>query len=191
MVLENRHVMTLFFVVVVLCGVFFGLGYIVGKNTVATASAQAPPEAAAKEQGKKSPLEAAEKKTEPQAADVTKTLEDKGAAPVLETPASAAPASAAAAAATRTAAPPEPKPPAAQPSAAPTAAVIQVGALKTRGDADSMASALTGKGFAPIVDQQADGLFHVLVPVPSTAQAEEVKARIEKAGFKSPFIKKK
>src|SRR5579883_1776080 len=33
LVLDTRHLLGVFFVVVVLCGVFFSLGYIVGRNT--------------------------------------------------------------------------------------------------------------------------------------------------------------
>ncbi len=70
------------------------------------------------------------------------------------------------------------------------AAIIQVGALKNRPDAESMASTLKGRGFAPVIEQQTDGLFHVFIPVSSASDADEMKARVQKAGFNA-FIKKK
>ncbi len=195
MVLENRHVMTLFFVVVMLCGVFFGLGYIVGKNAVASVPPQQQAqEAAAKDAAKKSPLDAAEKK--PDTPDLTyqKTLEDNSASPALETPRAAAPAPTQQAPVAATPAPRSAAPASAAPAAARAPAtsgtIIQVGALKNRSDADSMAFALKDKGFSPVVEQQTDGLFHVIVPVASANDADDVKARVEKAGFKA-FIKKK
>jgi len=194
MVLENRHVMTLFFVVIVLCGVFFGLGYIVGKNTVATGAtaAQQQDATAAKEEGKKNPLASAGKKADTAASDLTfqKTLEDKGAAPGLE---AAQPANRTASGTSAPAAPPAETKPAAPPVAAQqpaAAAIIQVGALKNRTDADSMASTLKDRGFAPVIEQQPDGLFHVFIPVSSAGDADAMKARVEKAGFKA-FIKKR
>jgi cell division septation protein DedD len=199
MVLENRHVLLLFFVVVVLCGVFFGLGYIVGKNTMTyTAPAQGTTAATAakeKEQAKKNPLEeTGDKKPGTAESDLTyqKTLEGKGAAPGLEAAQPAGQGQPAATATAPAATEAKPAAPPATPAAPPADAgtVIQVGALKNRADADNVAGTLREKGFTPVIEQQADGLFHVYIPAASPKDADELKARVEKAGFKA-FIKKK
>ena len=48
LILENRQVLLIFFVIVALCGVFFSLGYLIGHNTLSSSTvvAQAAPEAA-------------------------------------------------------------------------------------------------------------------------------------------------
>ena len=48
LILENRQVLLIFFVIVALCGVFFSLGYLIGRNTFSSSTtvAQATPQAA-------------------------------------------------------------------------------------------------------------------------------------------------
>ena len=48
LILENRQVLLIFFVIVALCGVFFSMGYLIGHNTLSSSTvvAQAAPEAA-------------------------------------------------------------------------------------------------------------------------------------------------
>lgn len=193
MVLENRHVMILFFVVVILCGVFFGLGYIVGKNAIAVQAAAAGENQVAGET-KKSPLEpAAEKKPPPEStADLTfqKTLAEKNASPALE-----------GAAATQQPVPEQPRPverapasPAAVPAPAQTHpdagnVRLQVAASRNRTDADATAGLLRKKSFPVSVELQSDNLYHVLVTA-SVSDVEDLKTRLEKEGFKA-FVKKR
>lgn len=189
-VLENRQVLTIFFAVVVLCGVFFGLGYTVGKNTVG----YIPPVEAAQgpASGKKSamqPVSGSEAKEEalPQPPQLTydKTLEEKSTVAKLE------PAPAPAAQPAAVAAAPQPKPAAAAPS--PVAATpaegtvtLQIAALSKKDDADSLLGLLTRKGIrAHLVNTSADKLYRVQVgPFATMKDADEMKSRLEQEGFK-------
>jgi DedD protein len=186
-VLENRQVLTIFFAVVVLCGVFFGLGYTVGKNTVG----YIPPVEASQgpASGKKSamqPVSGSEAKQEalPQPSQLTydKSLDEKATVAKLE-PAPAAATSAAI------------QPAAVQPAAAaPPAATVpaegritlQIAALSKKDDADSLLGLLTRKGIrAHLVSTSADKLYRVQVgPFATMKDADEMKSRLEQEGFK-------
>lgn len=192
LVLENRQVLTIFFVAVVLCGVFFGLGYVVGKNTVGYVPATEASSGAT--EGKKSALDkssAAEKKEEsaPPTTDLTaqKDLQDKSAPAKLESKPEPAPA------ATAPATTPAPKPAVASetstPRPAPAAATqtvisLQVAALSNKGDADALVTTLKKKNIQAFVNS--DGhLFRVQVgPFASAREAEDMKVRLEQEGFK-------
>lgn len=193
MVLENRQVLTIFFAVVVLCGVFFGLGYIVGKNTMGYIP---PAEAGVAAAGKKSAIPpvdttpATQEQAAPATSDLTfhKALEEKGSSAKLEgqpVPApTAAPKQAAASA------PTEPKPSAASANGGGTIS-LQVAALSKKEDVDATLSLLQKKGFpATVVTMQADRLFRIQVgPFSSVKEAEEMKARLEQEGFR-PYVRK-
>ena len=53
LVLENRHLLLIFFAIVALSGVFFALGYIVGRNTFSPSASTALAESASAEGGAK------------------------------------------------------------------------------------------------------------------------------------------
>ena len=53
LVLENRQLLATFFVIVILCGVFFSLGYIVGRNTFSSVAKTAQAAAASPETASK------------------------------------------------------------------------------------------------------------------------------------------
>ena len=53
LILENRQELLIFFVIVVLCGVFFSLGYIIGRNTFSASAAVAQTIPIAAEDGEK------------------------------------------------------------------------------------------------------------------------------------------
>ncbi len=194
LVLENRQVMTAFFVVVILCGIFFGLGYIVGKNTMQPVQAkeEAAPASDAKESAMKAEKKEAPAPQDSAASDLSfsKDLASNTPAPKLEAggpaaapaPSQPAPTTPAqtAAAATR---------PAETPSSSASADQVfwQVAATKSKDDAESTASLLRTKGFSAHAEVKPDGLYHVLV-TSSNADSENTKAKLVQAGFK-PFKK--
>jgi len=190
LILENRQVLMIFFVAAALCGVFFGLGYVVGKNS--GSGFVAPPQTAAPStsaEGKRSALSPAETpaatapvtsqpevkaeppKEPPTTAPVSKDPEKKQEVPVAE----------------------KKEAPAPPPPAPVTDAVItlQVAALSKRDDADAMVALLKRKSFpVTLVTNAPDNLFRVQVgPYSSVKDAEAVKVRLEREGFK-PIVKK-
>lgn len=185
-VLENRQVTIIFFAIVVLCGVFFGLGYVVGKNTMGYIP---PAQASALEaEGKKSAIgpsaaEEARKQEAPAASDLTyqRTLEEKTPPAALQSQPASAPPTATGPVAARpvSAAPPE------------GAISLQVAALSKKDDAEALLGLLKKKGFpAAMITAPGDRLFRVQVgPFASAKDAEEMKGRLEQEGFK-PIIKK-
>lgn len=186
-VLENRQVTIIFFAVVVLCGVFFGLGYVVGKNTMGyIPPAQAGGMAAEGKRSAIGPSTAEEPKAEAApgapASDLTfhKALEEKASSATLPPqPATAPPASLM----------PAPKGSGAAPAEA--AISLQVAALSKKEDAEALLSFLKKKGFpAAMITAPGDRLFRVQVGTFAAAKdAEEMKGRLEQEGFK-PILKK-
>jgi DedD protein len=192
MILENRQVMSIFFVIVVLCGVFFGLGYVVGKNTVAYEPAES---AAVAAEGKKSAIASEERAPERRAeaaqpgSDLTfhQSLADRGSTPRLEPepprpapltmPAETAPVAVAAV-----------SPAGATPATTlPEGSIaLQVAALSRQAEADALVSQLRTKGFpAMLVTTQTDSLFRVQVgPFSNTRDADDMKARLALEGIK-------
>jgi len=187
LILENRQVLMIFFVAAALCGVFFGLGYVVGKNS---GSGFVPPQQAASPQagveGKRSALSPAESPGQaavPTSAPSTPPPETK-AEQAKDTPVPVSKTE------------PKKEEPAAQPppSPAPSAAAVitlQVAALSKREDADAMVALLKRKNFpVALVANAPDNLFRVHVgPYSSVKDAEAVKVRLEREGFK-PIVKK-
>lgn len=191
LILENRQVLTIFFVVVVLCGVFFGLGYIVGKNTMGY---MPPAEAAAPSGARKSASPpapgAAEQPSPASGADTAQNPQEASAASdASATPAAAdgkpsrsEPAGAAQVKPVSTA-----SAPASSGVAGGESVSLQVAALSKKEDADSLLSTLKKRGFpATLITSPADRLFRVQIgPFSSTAEVEEMKARLEREGFKA------
>jgi cell division septation protein DedD len=193
LVLENRQVLTIFFVVVVLCGVFFGLGYIVGKNTMGYIP---PAETGGSAGGKKSaiapasglaeqPVPAAPSDSAQKAPEKIRAAEEK--AP--DASESAAPKREQAAEPQTKSAPPVPAPAPGMARGEPLS--LQVDALSTKENAEKLLEALKKKGFpATLATSPADRLFHVQIgPFSSTAEREDMKARLEREGFK-PITKR-
>ncbi len=195
LVLENRQVVTIFFAIVILCGVFFGLGYIVGRNTMGYIPPAEPGLAA---EGKKSAInpgggEAKKEETAgPSASDLTyqKTLEGKTAPAQLETPPAAA-----ASPGTAASSPPQPAPSGGampQPTAASGEVIsLQVAALSKKEDAEALVGLLKKKGLpATLTTSPSDRLLRVQVgPFGSIKEAEEARSRLEQEGFR-PITKK-
>jgi DedD protein len=199
-VLESRHLVGLFLGVVLLCGVFFTLGYVMGRtqyggevhagNPLPIAAPARPSPTKAKDtQPLPAPantewdfyakkdnthMEPAPKSTSPAPAAipavVTKT---QGAPPVATTRPVAAPA----------------KPPASYqaPKLPRGSIVLQVAALKREGDALKVADEIQQKRYpAFVIMLPSDGLYHIQVgPYGDQKSAENAKRTLEQVGFKS------
>lgn len=194
LVLGNRQLISVFMIIVILLGVFFSMGYIVGRNS--------------------SPVETAEARA---AAAGKPIVVEHPSAP--EQPSSTSPASAPAETAPKSEeAKPAPSPPpasthpaetvAAKPSSSKpeqgSASVARVvpsepGAgdywqvvATSRPDAEIVTEALARKGFkAMVAPAPKEGVFRVLVgPFTGAANMADTRSKLEAAGFKNPMMRK-
>jgi cell division septation protein DedD len=209
-VLESRHLIALFLGVVLLCCVFFTLGYVMGKtqyvnSPVQAASLDNSPKSLAARDAKTAPAQPAASPewdfyTEKKTTDVPlKPSRPNGAAassaPLESTPASDS-------------APANPRPAAREVSPAPARAsyapppsryraphmsrnaiVLQVAALRHESDALSLADVLQQKGFpAFVITPTSDAFYRVQVgPFPTQAVGEKAKQSLQREGFKPIF----
>jgi cell division protein FtsN len=207
-VLESRHLIALFLGVVLLCCVFFTLGYVMGK----TQYGNAPVEAASIEKAARpvSPREA-QTAAQPQASPEWDFYAKKktGDVPLKSAPASSHVSESASPSAPSSFAPPAPAPTPVRREAAPAvsrpasavparfraprmsrnAVVLQVGALRSESDALAMADALQAKGFPSfVVNPTTDGFYRVQVgPFDSQAIGDKAKQNLQRAGFKAIY----
>jgi len=216
-VLESRHLVGLFLGVVLLCGVFFTLGYVMGRTQYGGAVQAAD---GFKSNVPSAPPSAAKSKPAPNAKPASAPPDNGGwdfydnkksandhlePAPATTAPSAAAtksPASVPAVAtksnnapppaATKTVAAPAPKQPARfqPPALNKNSIVLQVAAVKLQRDALEMADAIQQKKFPSFVaTSPADSFYHVQVgPYPDMPSAENAKRALEQLGFK-PIIK--
>jgi len=183
LVLGNKQLISLFFVVVALCGVFFAVGYMIGRNTsksTATTADVAPvPATTAPAQESEPPRETAAAADAPPASVDTSPVTTP-AAPVATTPAESQPA-------------PQTRPAAAETPTVPVAGAtyLQVTALR-RSDADSLVKTLREQNFpALLADSSKPDLFRVLVgPYHQTADVADAKSRLKALGFANAFVQK-
>ena len=210
-VLESRHLVILFLSVVLLCGVFFTLGYVMGHTQYGAAPVHAenvsthPTPAPA--QPRKSPLH-----DSPAPAPATATpkspcdsswdncstsapeekpvvtpapSKSKPKAEPIPNPKASGPATPVPipGAAVRTT---SPSPSSPQPVSK-NGILLQVAAVKQQRDAIQMADELQKKKFpAFVVDSKADGFYHVQVgPYADKASAETARHALEAVGFKA------
>ena len=182
LVLGNKQLISLFFVVVALCGVFFAMGYMIGRNsgktTLGTDSGgtlSAPP-ATSQRQQPEPPRETAASAT-PDAAPPALT-DAPSSAPLDTKPARDTPA---------------PQPYDAKAISAPEvgASYLQVTALP-RADAEGVVKTLRDQSFPTILATSSkDGLFRVLVgPYHQTSELADAKSRLKAIGFGSAFVQK-
>jgi len=200
LVLGNKQLLSVFFIVVVLLGVFFTMGYIVGRNTapgaadarqVAQAGAPGPGGAIVVEPAGGSAAEPAKRPSEGERL-VAMAKGGEDAAPKA-TPPPAEPAG-------QTISKPEqvpqsPPPPAPAPvqasgEPAPGQTFLQVAAVK-KPEADLMVEVLAKKGFpARVAPVPGEALFRVLVgPFADSSALAKTRAELEGAGFKS-FVRR-
>jgi len=213
-VLESRHLVGLFLGVVLLCGVFFTLGYVMGRTQYGGAvhaadgfnsnvpSASVSPKSKSTPNAKPAPVpdnggwdfydnkKAANDHLESAPAPATSAPATKSPAsvPAVATKSNSAPPPAA----TKTVAAPAPKQPARfqPPALTKNSIVLQVAAVKLQRDALEMADAIQQKKFPSFVaTSPADNFYHVQVgPYPDMPSAENAKRALEQMGFK-PIIK--
>jgi DedD protein len=213
-VLESRHLVGLFLGVVLLCGVFFTLGYVMGRTQYGGAvhaadgfnsnvpSTSVSPRSKSAPNARPAPVpdnggwdfydnkQAANDHLEPAPAPATSAPATKSPAsvPAVATKSNSAPPPAA----TKTVAAPTPKQPARfqPPALNKNSIVLQVAAVKLQRDALEMADAIQQKKFPSFVaTSPADSFYHVQVgPYPDMPSAENAKRALEQLGFK-PIIK--
>ena len=199
LILGNRQLISVFLIVIILLGVFFSMGYIVGRNSAGPAVA-----ATASTQPMKP--NAIDRKDTDQASNIQPPSTDPvPPAPPPETkPVSPPPVAEKTSPQPAKQEPPKPEPPKPekkteppQETPAPTPAAgdhpapglyWQV-AASPRASADMLASALGKKGLrAVVVPADKSPLFRVLVgPYADAAAAAAVRPQLEDAGFKAPI----
>lgn len=187
LVLGNKQLLSVFFIVVVLLAVFFFMGYVVGRNSgtpiaanshpVATAAAVPPSETASRTSPmpQVSPTPAT---TEPAAQQPTETQATQPE-PAAKAKAQQPPA-------------PETQTPSPQSIGEPAAGTtwLQVVAT-TRPDAELISETLSKRGFHTQVAPAPNGFFRVLVgPAKGAAEVSDLRTRLEGAGFRNPIVRK-
>jgi len=178
--LGTGRLLGLFFAIVGVCGVFFGLGYSLGRSVApAAVTAENVPSASATAARPKASGAADQGTNAAATADLTfyKTAEQKDANPQL-VPAST-PVSAPAGA-------PGPDSPHA------SAYVVQVAAVSKKEDAEALAGILRKKNYPVFLasNTPGDSLFHVQVgPFNDIKDAEAMRGKLANDGY-SPIVKK-
>lgn len=192
MVMESRHLLGVFLGIVVLCGVFFTLGYVMGRTQYDT-SVRA---AVSPSKGKPAADSAANPAPKPAAPvpapsdwNFYRAAEPKSSTETLKPAEPKAPEKSAAASSPA-------KAPAAKDSAKPLwkapliprgAIVLQVAALTREGDALALAEALQQKQYpAYVLAPLSDNLYRVQVgPYADAPSAEQARRSLERDGFKA------
>lgn len=209
-VLESRHLVGLFLGVVLLCGVFFTLGYVMGRQQYGGSvhaadasplrSAPPAPTAASAKNKESAPATGAASDGDP-----SWDFYGKGNSEPNNHPTSSASSRGKQPASSYSAKSEKPAPPVAAkalpasvkeparfqpPALTKNSIVVQVAAVKVQRDALEMADAIQQKRFPSFVAMSpADNLFHVQIgPYPDLASAESAKRALEQLGFK-PIIK--
>jgi len=207
LVLGNRQLISVFLIVVILLGVFFSMGYIVGRNSSPAAEiarnekAKPEHEADSPPDGSNPDASPAEPTT-PSVSDSTPPATNDSSPPQVTKPALSTPAPK----------PAKPEPDRAKdvkskPSPAPPAARAPVHAAAagepssgqywqvvatSRPDAEIIAEALGKKGFHVVLaPAPKDGIFRVLVgPLADAPTQAQTRTGLESAGFKNPIMRK-
>jgi hypothetical protein len=203
LVLGNRQLISVFVIVVALLGVFFSMGYIVGRNSspagVAAEAAKSnsdthPAESGGADSSKtadpgqppatSAPPEDSAPATAPSITQPEKPVAHPAAkkpAPVEEARSKPSPEREAAPAAERA-------PLAGQPAGGQYWQVVAT----SRPDAEIIAEALARKGFhAVLAPAPKDGVFRVLVgPLADAPAQAQTRTNLEAAGFKNPIMRK-
>lgn len=209
LVLGNRQLISVFLIVVVLLGVFFSMGYIVGRNSSPGTADVVRNEKPKPDRAGDSPNPDADA---PLDATTTPATPPSAPAPNDTTPPEITkPAQSAPAPAPVKPEPPrvretKPKPsPAPAPSAAPSHPPVHAAAAgepsggqywqvvaTSRPDAEIIAEALGKKGFHSVLaPAPKDGIFRVLVgPLVDAATEAQTRTGLESAGFKNPILRK-
>ncbi|HEX5228970.1 MAG TPA: hypothetical protein VFW44_14730 [Bryobacteraceae bacterium] len=220
LVLGNKQLISVFVIVVVLLGVFFSMGYIVGRNSSGAAETARNEKAKNDREADTTPAPgddttAPALDSSPSSADSTAPESTRPAQSEEPTAAKPEPARSKEAARTKEDARPKeeakavkPKPSPAPPPVSkpsPSGAPVHAAAAgepssgqywqvvaTARPDAEIIAEALGKKGFHVVVaPAPKDGIFRVLVgPLPDAPTMASTRTNLEAAGFKSPIIRK-
>ena len=194
LVLENKQVMGVFMVMAVLCGIFFALGFVVGRSSGASTTAAAEVADENLPPGEKpSAMPAPAYIPKSQQASVGGDLGGEQATPdtdmsfynSVQTNAPDGQAESDAEQKQTASAPAPPVGP------APEGILVQVSALTRRNDAENLLNLLKEKDLPVLVTTGTnDSLFHVVVgPYKNEKDADAVKQSLEKDGFR-PFIRR-
>jgi cell division septation protein DedD len=206
LVLGNRQLISVFLLVVILLGVFFSMGYIVGRNsspTADTARNEKPkPDADADSSGStpdsdgpstpaatdssSAPATDANPPTTPP--EVTKPAQSQPPALAKPVPPRAQETKQKPSPAAPVARPPVHADAAGEPSGGQYWQVVAT----SRPDAEIIAEALGKKGFHVVLaPAPKDGIFRVLVgPLPDAPTQAQTRTGLESAGFKNPIMRK-
>ncbi len=184
--LGTGKLLAMFFALVAVCAVFFGLGYSLGRGAAAAPTAEnasqtTPAPTGAKPTAAKA-AEPAPASKPPNTDDLTfyKSVEQKDANAQLPADATAAPTTTSA------------EPAAELTKPAPGGIVVQVAAVSKQEDAEALMTALKKKQYPVFITSNppSDTLFHVQVgPFTDVNEAEAMKARLTKDGY-SPIVKR-
>lgn len=199
-----RHLLMAFFAMVLLCAVFFSLGFFVGYKQRAANTARLTEQVTTDVPGEVNPLEAAPTAQQPGGsvplgavnptnAGASSAEATAGNAAVAgSSPGTVAPGPAPTAS---RASPSVPKSAAlAVPGPIPAGLLVQVAALSNQQDAFNMVDVLKSHGYAALLltPEQAhakDSFFRVVVgPYPGHAEADKARSQLAAEGFK-PFIR--
>jgi DedD protein len=167
--LGTGKMLALFFGLVILCALFFGMGFSLGKNSVKSAPEPLP---------------------SPSSATTPRPSASSAKAPPPETKPQTAPpdASTRASAATPSASQSEAAPPPLQPG---TGYFVQVAAVSKQEDAEALVESLKNRQYSAFIAQSSpDKLFHVQIgPFADIKEAEGVRAKLVSDGY-NPILKK-
>lgn len=188
LVLGNKQLISLFFVIVALCGVFFAMGYMMGGNRSKPATVNLDASAATATASNISPAPAPPvQDSEPP----RETTED-ATGTTSPTPANSAAATPVQSSAAAPNPPVETKPALDTPVTPEAGAIwLQVTALR-RADADNLVKTLREQNFpAVLANSSKPDLFRVMVgPYHQTADVADAKARLKALGFANAFVQK-
>jgi cell division septation protein DedD len=191
--LGTGRMLALFFGLVLICAVFFAIGFSLGKKTASMGVASPPAASTEAPSAVVRPSAAKNTQPAPPAEDLSfyKNVGEKNADTAL-TPQNSQP---------QAAAPPAAEAPHADTSAAPATAVsatpapgsyyVQVAAVSRQEDADALVEALKKKQYpAFAANSPADKFYHVQVgPYTDLKEAEAMKARLVGDGY-NPIVKR-
>jgi cell division septation protein DedD len=178
--LGTGKMLALFFGLVILCAIFFGMGFTMGKNSVRSAPELLPsPSTSARTSAPNStatpaPASESQPAAQPQSAPATSSTDNSSTNPAQSSPSST------------------------QPQAAPAiptqpgqAYYVQVAAVSKQEDADALVESLKGRQYpAFIANQAGDKLFRVQVgPFTDIKEAEDMRAKLVSDGY-NPILKK-
>lgn len=174
--LGTGKMLALFFGLVILCAVFFGMGFSMGKNSVKSTPELLPSPSQSGARGSMvKPATSSATASSAQAAQSTNNGDSAQSAPNTAQPA------------------PDQGTPQAQaaPAVPGTGYFVQVAAVSKQEDADALVESLKGRQYQAIIaNQPSDKLFHVQIgPFADIKEAEAMRSKLVSDGY-NPILKK-